>query len=516
MVVSALQFQDAGPLVVDHWADESSDRLDAIREQLNIFDAPRFLKSSESQLLLELLEGWALREAWAPIIEWASKAILEGCTFRFASSVYRFWLEALIRSNEHSGAFSLCRHLISYRNETDEFLALALFGLSKLDRGGLARPVARRLLASQKRSALVVESLATHACAFGELARARRSVAVLGSVVRQSPENYFSHLNWFESSLSLDHHDQAASALEALKRNFPTSLEPLRTAAQIMMDQGDWTGVVGSLQSIRRLSSNDVESDVALAAALEYKGDLLAARSVLHAVAQRVPLDDYDYSATLASVNYKLAAIYRDESYRAEAIRALRNCLRIAPAYGLPSSNFHVMLHELSAGVSEHRVSVTPQVGGLRSIGRTEVSRFWLCMADNSGWRRLLRKRSFLVKVPEGAGKGDRVFLCRGEGFKGQSSCKIEGTLEILTPAVPDEELGMVAKCGNFKMFDKAVDFAFSSPPVLCRDGHGLLNFSHTIGLYYAEFSSEGADEVVSHLESHSKTINQKKVNNYA
>jgi hypothetical protein len=51
-------------------------RLESICSQLNIMQSPRHLKERDAELLVELLEGWSLKESWEAIIEWSSQAIL--------------------------------------------------------------------------------------------------------------------------------------------------------------------------------------------------------------------------------------------------------------------------------------------------------------------------------------------------------------------------------------------------------------------------------------------------------
>lgn len=478
------------------------ERIEEIRRHLNLLARPRRLNQRETELLIELLEHWAMRERWEPIIEWSSRAVLEGCTFRYAAKVYRYWLDALLRSSELDGAFSLCRHLLAFRKESDDFLALALYGLCHLDRGTLARPIARRLLGRKKRSVLAVESLATHACLFGAGPRQARALAILKSIAQQSCE--FSALwNWYDCALTLGFADNASDAVNEMLQRFPDALEPLRVAVNIAIDEGEWADVLRYARQIARLAPESGEDGVALATALEYNGELFAAREALAEAASRISIDDYDFSATLGSVTYKLFKKYRDREHLIESIKSLKNALRVCKSYGIPSANFRAMLYELSSsglGVAPESKSKQSKSsdGNRRNQG---TSGYWLCMANDEGWRRLLRRKSFLIKVPENATVGDIVFLSRGNGLKGASTCKIEGLLEILTPALPDEQLGRVVKCGNFKMFPAAVELAFSEPLVLCHDGHGLLNFSSRVGLYYAEFSAQSADQVVSRLE---------------
>lgn len=482
-------------------------RLESISSQLNIMERPRRLKEQEVELLLELLEGWSFKESWEAIVEWSSQAILGGFSFRFASTVYRYWLEALLRSHDLTGAFSLCRHLLSFRRESPEFLALSLFGLSKLGRRSLAIRIARPLARMERRSVLMAEALATFNIEFMSRKRRVAALAILERVAAQKPEHYFGFLNWFESSLELDCHDQAARAINLLSKQFPYAPEPIRTAAQIAMDSADWSEVVKCFDDLLRINPLDHEARVALAGALEHSGEFLAARRVLDDCSRAVTIDDYDFSATLGHVSYQLFKKYHNPDHRIEAIRALSNCARIAPRYGIPSATFHAFLHELNAGVGELAI---PSAIDDRS------PRFWICMANDYGWKRLLVRQSFLIKVPEDAKKGDVVFLCRGQGLEGVGSCKIEGILEILTPQIPDERLERLVKCGNFKMFDAPLKYIFSEPPLLCHDGHGLHNFSSVVELYYAEFSAEAADEVVSRVESLGQGYFAKRLRKYA
>jgi tetratricopeptide (TPR) repeat protein len=482
-------------------------RLESISSQLNIMQKPRHLKEQESQLLVELLEGWSFKESWEAIVEWSSQAILGGFTFRLASTVYRHWLEALLRSHDLPGAFSLCRHLLSFRRESPEFLALALLGLSKLGRRNLAVRIARSVANIERRSLLMAEALATFNIEFMSRNRRIASLAVLERVAGQKPDSYFSLLNWFESSLELDCHDQAARAVNFISKNFPFAPEPIRTAAHIAMDVGEWTEVVRCFDELLRINPMDHEARVGLAGALEHAGEVLAARRVLEDCSAAVSIDDYDFSATLGHVSFQLYKKYGNPDHRTEAIRSLSNCARIAPRYGIPSATFHAFLHELNAGVGELAI---PAV----SVGKSQ--RFWICMANDYGWKRLLVRQSFLIKVPEEAQKGDIVFMCRGQGLEGVGSCKIEGILEILTPQIPDERLERLVKCGNFKMFDAPVKYVFKDPPLLSHDGHGLHNFSSVVELYYAEFSAEAADEVVSKVESLGQGYFAKRLRKYA
>jgi tetratricopeptide (TPR) repeat protein len=482
-------------------------RLESISSQLNIMQRPRHLKNQDAELLVELLEGWSLKESWEAIIEWSSQAILGGFTFRLASTVYRHWLEALLRSHDLTGAFSLCRHLFSFRHESPEFVALALFGLSKLGRRDLAFRIARSLARTERRSVLMAEALATFNIEFMSRKRRVASLSVLERVAQQKPDNYFGLLNWFESSLVLDCHDQAARAINLIAKHFPCAPEPIRTAAHIAMDAGDWTEVVRCFDELLRINPMDHEARVGLAGALEYAGEMLAARRVLEECSAAVSIDDYDFSATLGHVSFQLFKKYGNPDHRIEAIRSLSNCARIAPRYGIPSATFHAFLHELNAGVGELAIP---------AVNDGSRNRFWISMANDYGWKRLLELQSFLIKAPEEAQKGDIVFLCRGQGLEGLGSCRVEGILEILTPQIPDERLERLVKCGNFRMFDSPVKYVFKDPPMLSHDGHGLHNFSSVVELYYAEFSAEAAEEVVSKVESLGQGYFAKRLRKYA
>lgn len=484
-------------------------RIDEIVTHLDLAARPRSLDKTETELLLELLEHWMLREAWEPVIEWASKAIYEGCSFCYVATVYRFWMEAALRHHDTSGVFSLCRHLLTFRRETDEFLALALYGLTKIDRKSLARPLARRLMTRPKKSRLVVEALATHAALFGSAQRAGRALRVLRTIAQSKAGDYLLLSNWYEVALAVGANSHATDALNELSQQFPDALEPLRVQVQIALEEKNWAQVVSNLKKVCSLKPSSDEESVALATALEYCGELHAARQILRSIAAQVSLDDYDFSVALGTINHKIFTRYGGDCHRIEAKACLENALRICPAYGLPSGNFRVMLHELGAGLPSSQVQ-------LGTTSQARAPRFWLCMANDIGWRRLLDRQSFLIKVPDGFSKGDIVFLSRGHGLESLSSVKIEGTLEIMSPPVHDEQLEQIAKCGNFKMFNEAVAIALRDPIILCHDGHGLHNFAPKVGLYYAEFDAERAEDIVTHLETLGRGTTQKRVTNYA
>jgi tetratricopeptide (TPR) repeat protein len=496
-VGSALQWLGHG---YSHDGLATPERIDAIRTELEAIPQSRPLLLRESELLVELLDHWMLREQWDPIIEWASRAILQGCSFRWAGAVYRYWLEALVANHDTEGVFRLSKHLLSFRKETNEFVALALYGLCKIDRPYLARPLARHLLRLKKKSQLVVESLATHAVLFGGPHRSDKALALFAKLTSASATSLLTNLNWYMCALESENHDQAASALEQLSQNHPEALELLRVAAHVAIDEGDWSAVVRHMSAAVALVPFNHDERIALAGALEYAGELYGARAVLSSVAASVSRDDYDFWATSASVHYKLHRRYHQKAHRQEALIAVKNALRVCRAYGVPSSNFLAMEQELNA---------------TRSAREATEPRFWIAMASDEGWRRLLQRPSFLVKVPAGASAGDVVFLCRGSSLEGARLCDIDGAMRLLTSGVPDEHLGNVAKCGHFKMFDKPVRHVFEQTPELCRDGHGLLNFSGRFGLFYSELSASSAEKVLANLEAVSELSDYDKVTGY-
>jgi hypothetical protein len=64
-------------------------------------------------------------------------------------------------------------------------------------------------------------------------------------------------------------------------------------------------------------------------------------------------------------------------------------------------------------------------------------------------------------------------------------------------------------------MFDKPVRHVFEQTPELCRDGHGLLNFSGRFGLFYSELSASSAEKVLANLEAVSELSDYDKVTGY-
>ncbi len=499
----------SGDLFAEDMMPELDDRLNCIVRELDILERPRPLDSRETELLIELLEGWAHKENWDPVLEWSSTVVLEGCPFRYSVVLYRFWIEALYRNHDLEGVYTLSRHLLGFRYETREYLALSLLGLTLCGNERFARRVARSLFASERKSVLVVEALARFNLEFLSRERRKQSLKIYERVCEQQKFPYCSLLAWVECALVEDDHEQAARALAALHERYPFSQEPLKAALQLAIDESDWVEAVRLARKLYRINPTSAENIASLATAMEYKGELLAARSLLQQHAHCFEKDDYDFVATSASVAYKLYRLYQEETFRGEAIRYFAQGMKIAPKFGIGTANFHSALHRLNAGVGEKALPRR------RDVNDTDP-RFWLLMADGEGWKHALMRQSFLLQVPLDVQMGDYIFVCRGDSVADMAHCGVDGMLEVLTPQIPDEHLERVVKVGHFKMFGDSVQFSRTEEPILEHNGHGLCNFSNRSQLYFSQLSAENAEEIVSRVENLDNPFKGKLVSRYA
>lgn len=487
------------------------DRLECIRQELNLSQRPRRLKGRECELLLELLEVWAQKESWDAIVEWASLAISEGCPPRFMVALYRNWMEALYRSFEWDGVRRLARHLLGFRFSSHEFVALSLYGLSLVGLKDHARRIARVIQRKQTKTVLEAEALAVYNLTFRKRKHWKASLSILEKVSHSGRCRYFTALNWAAFALDCDDHECASRAFNSMNETYPDAPEPIRTAVALAVDNLDWAEVVRLLRVLCRINPQEAENHVALATALEHRGEFFAARDVLKGCRHSVHPDDYDFVVTAGSVAHHLYQVYREQSFRTEAIRYTSRALALCRAYHLPSAAHSATLHLLNAGVGE--LSIPP----VRREGQSGPS-FWLCMVDDYGWKHGLPRRSqLLLRVPEGCAKGDFIFLARGRNISQDREHEIYGLLQVATPQIPDEYLDRVARLTGFKMFDSPVRYRFTAAPEPAHDGHGIYNFSNKVSLYFSEIERSDAEKIVSQIENLESPISfDRLVNRYA
>lgn len=488
-----------------------NDRLESIRQELNLTLRPRRLSGRECELLLELLEGWAQKESWDAVVEWCSLAISEGCPRPFMVALYRNWMEGLYRGFEWEGLQSLARHLLGFRFSSHEFVALALYGLSLVGFQVHARRIARVIQRKPKKTVLEAEALAIYNLTFRKKKHWKASLSILEKVSASGRCRYFSMLNWASFALECDDHERASRAFNSMHEHFPYAPEPIRTAVALAVDNLDWAEVVRLLRALCRINPQEVENRIALATALEHQGEFFGARHVLQSCGQAVHPDDYDFVVTAGSVAHQLYQVYGEECFRIEAIRYMSRALRLCRAYNIPSAAHSATLHLLNAGVGE--LSIPP----VRLDGQSGPL-FWLCMVDDFGWKHGLPRRSqLLLRVPESCAKGDFIFLARSRGMNQEQEYEVYGLLQVATPQIPDEYLDRVVRLSGFKMFDSPVRYRFSAEPEPAHDGHGIYNFSNKVSLYFSEIERSDAENIVSQIENLESPISfGRLVNRYA
>jgi hypothetical protein len=495
----------------EDFAPYLDDRLDCLRQELDLRQNPRAVNQHESELLLELLEGWAHKECWDAVVEWASCAVLEGCPKRFLVPLYRFWLEGLIRGLEWDSARVLSRHILGFRFSSHEFVALSLYGLSLIGVEDHARRIARVLQSKTRKTTLEAEALAV----FNLMFRGRRywgpSLSILEKVSIQGRFGYFAHLNCVSFSLDCDDHLRAGRALNAFHRSFPYAPEPIRAALALAASESNWREAVRLSRELCRINPQETENFVVLAGALEYGGELFAARDVLRRCAASVEPDDYDFVVTAGAVAFKLYRAQGDEHFRSEAIRFLSRALTIGRAYRLPGASVSSLLHQLKAGAGEP--SIPPPAGRIGS-----GPSFWLCLVNDHGWKHGLPRRSqLLVRVPEECQMGDFIFLARGSDWNAADELDIHGLLRVASPQIPDEYLERVVRIDGFKMFDAPIRYNFAVSPEPAHDGHGIYNFSNVASLYFYEIQKDDAESIVGRVESLDHPLSfEQLVNKYA
>lgn len=489
-----MSFRDAS---VFFESDEQFDlqiRIDLLRDQLDLTGNPRSLEAHECELLIELLESWSMQESWENVIEWSSLALLSSCPLKFACRLYRFWMEALHRSHQLPELMSLCRHMLRFRREAKDLIGLTLMGLCYCGRRELARRVARSLQKRRKLSVMQMEGLAHYCTTFLTKKAARRALRTLNRTCEVGGYGYFSMLACVEQALANDCHDQAALSLNDLHRRYPFAPEPIRAAAQLAIDQSDWPEVVRLMRMLYEIDPTSTDSINGLVTALERAGELLGARALMQAKSHLFDVADYDFMATGGLVAYRLFKRYGMERDREEAIRFLNQGLNLCQAYGIGSASFSMLLHDLRPGSGELVVQ-----------GRREphpIPKFWICLAEDRGWRHALPRRTFLVRTPPEAREGDFIFMCRGTRPESTEDWSILGVLEIVSPHFHDQYLESVVKVDHFKIFANSVPYPDTEPPILSHDGHGSINFSNIVTLYYAEVEREIAERIIAQVEN--------------
>lgn len=510
-----------------------------LESQIDLTSTQQPLTATALTNHVELVNLCTFKEDWAKVIEVSSHAVLSGCGPRACVFFYRSWIEALRASHDPSGLQSVARHMLKFRNEFPELVALATMALSWAGRRAYAAATYRHLVKStsapgQRKTVLTWEACAVFLAESPSRKTRARGVEIFARLAKRSTKQYFLCKNYLTYSLECDALEEAATAYEVLHAHFPRASEPYWGAAVLAVHGKRWGEATAVLQEMLADNPENTDALAAMAGCLEKTGDLLAARDLLTSNFWLFDDADYEYNVALGVINRRLFERYEMEAYRGAAIRHLARAAKSAVAFGVQDSPLHLALFELGAGVGEEVIKRQPvnqpvKSGlGIETTGQSKSEqRFWLLSVDDKALGGLLRQQGGLVRCPQGLGRGDVVFLARASSNQGtlnigaqsddfRASTEIIGLLNAQSPALPDVRFGIAVNLGAMKVFESPIKVTPDTSIARCADAFGTENFAGQGRAFYNELSSSLVEKIVTGVEGLGQEDMIKEIMRYA
>lgn len=444
---------------------------------------------------------------WDQVEELASTVIATGCGFRATFRFYRCWIESLRAEYNFTGLKSIARHLISLRHSSREFLPLAVMALAYTGERRFSSKILKSLNArSRTRTITLVEAQAIFNSESPRRDRRERGLQYLQALNVRNKTNYFLARNYLIYALENDYLEEASKAFELIHDRFPRCPEPFWGAARLAVAQGHWSEAVRVLQELVADHPDNTDALIALAGCLEKTGDLLAARDILISSKGLFDSRDYDYSATLGTLNKKLYERYGMDEYREEAINSFSQAVKAAEKLGLSEAPLRVALHDLGTQRSElqgrsvratHGHSIDPVTSG------SAAPRAWILSVDDHDVINFRKHSNLLIRSPGDLHKGDLVLVARRFGSNdwrtGQQ--QIVGVMSALSDVTPDSRYGYAVCVGRFQELETPLDLQLGRETTALLDFFGCENFSAQSPVYFLDADPKTSEEVVKAVE---------------
>jgi tetratricopeptide (TPR) repeat protein len=444
--------------------------------------------------------------AWEQVEDLASKAIATGCGFRATFRFYRFWMEALRSDYNFSGLKSLGKHLLGLRHSSKDFLPLAAMALAYTGERRFSAQILKSLRAStQRRSIAHVEAFAVYNAESPRRDRREKGLQYLQALNVRNKANYFLARNYLVYALENDYLDEASRAFELIHDRFPRCPEPFWGAARLAVAQGHWNEAVRVLQELVADHPDNTDALIALASCLEKTGDLLAARDILISSRQLFESNDYDFSATLGSVNKRLFERYGMDEYREEAIKAFSQAVSSAEKLGLSEAPLHVALGDLGA----HRKTSEKRTKNAWSnkagdTAFTDASpRAWILSVDDHDVGNFRKHSTLLMRSPGTVHKGDLVLVARRFGSNDWRSGQqqIVGVMSAMSDVTPDARYGYAVCVGRFQELETPLDLQLGKETTALLDFFGCENFSAQSPVFFLDADPKTSEDIVKAVE---------------
>ncbi|MEN9530478.1 MAG: hypothetical protein RI932_2351 [Pseudomonadota bacterium] len=464
------------------------------------------LTAAEMKAALRCCELLYWKGEWAQIEDLASQVIAVGCGYRATFRLYRFWMEALRSEYNFTGLKWLARHLLSLRHSSAQFLPLAAMALAYTGERRFSARILKVLNAKSDRKTLShVEAFAVFNAESPRRDKREKGLQYLQALNVKNKSNYFLARNYLVYALENDYLEEASRAFELIHDRFPRCPEPYWGAARLAVAQGHWSEAVRVLQELVADHPDNTDALIALASCLEKTGDLLAARDILTSSRALFEVNDYDYSATLGSLNKRLFDRYGMEEYREEAIKSFAQAVSSAQKLGLSEAPLHVALGELGAQkyFSEKRAVKARDLARADQAPQNPSPRAWILSLDDNDVGHLKKHSTLLMRSPGSVHKGDLVLVARRFGSNdwrvGQQ--QIVGVMGALSDVTPDSRYGYAVCVGRFQELETPLDLHLGLETTALLDFFGCENFSAQSPVFFLDADPKTSEEVVRAVE---------------
>lgn len=438
----------------------------------------------------------------------ASRVIATGCGYRATFRLYRFWIEALRSDYNFKGLKSLSRHLLGLRHSSPDFVPLAVIALSYTGERRFSGRILKAMHSQPGRRKIAnVEAYAVYNAESPKRDRRERGLQFLQALNVKNKSNYFLARNYLVYSLENDYLEEASRAFEMIHDRFPRCPEPYWGAARLALAQGHWSEAVRVLQELVADQPDNGDALIALAGCLEKTGDLLAARDILLSSATIFDPKDYDYCATLGTINKRLFERYGMDEYREQAVHSYAKAISAAEKLGLSEAPLHVALHELSSkdGFQLSKKPASRKSNQLIETHSavTKTPRAWILSVDDHDVGNFRKHSNFLLRSPDSVHKGDLVLVARRFGSNdwrtGQQ--QVVGVMSAMSDVTPDSRYGYAVCVGQFQDLETPVDLQLGRDTTAMQDFFGCENFSAQSPVFFLDADPVTNEEIVKAVE---------------
>ncbi|MBM3382035.1 MAG: tetratricopeptide repeat protein [Betaproteobacteria bacterium] len=443
---------------------------------------------------------------WAQVQDLASQVIATGCGYRATFRLYRFWMEALRSEYNFSGLKWVGRHLLSLRHSSAQFLPLAAMALAYTGERRFSALILKSMNAKSVRKSIThVEAFAVYCAESPRRDRREKGLQYLQALNVNNKANYFLARNYLVYSLENDYLEEASRAFELIHDRFPRCPEPYWGAARLAVAHGHWSEAVRVLQELVADHPDNTDALIALASCMEKTGDLLAARDILTSSRELFEENDYDFSATLGTLNKSLYARYGMDEYRDEAIRSFAQAVASAQKLGLSEASLHVALSELGAQkhFAEKRSVKARDLSSSDKTLQTPSPRAWILSLDDNDVGHLKKHSTLLMRSPGTVRKGDLVLVARRFGSNDwrEGQQQIVGVMGALSDVTPDARYGYAVCVGRFQELETPLDLQLGRETTAMLDFYGCENFSAQSPVFFLDADPKTSEEVVRAVE---------------